>query len=116
MLAVRIPRVFLPHRVSMNPHKAFDRDLYWKRTVGRISILLAVWFLVGPVMGIIFVEPLNQVSLGGIPLGFWMAQQGSIYVFVVLIFLNAWLADRVDHEFGVNETASTTQHVRATDH
>jgi putative solute:sodium symporter small subunit len=45
-----------------------------------------------------------------VPLGFWMAQQGSIYVFVVLIFLNAWLADRADRAFGVDETPATTQH------
>lgn len=94
----------------------FDRDRYWRRTVTRIVVLLAVWLLVGPVMGILLVAPLNQFSLGGVPFGFWMAQQGAIYVFVVLIFVNAWLADRVDREFDVQETATTTQHVRSEDH
>jgi putative solute:sodium symporter small subunit len=100
----------------MNAPVSFDRDRYWRGTLTRIVALLAVWVLVGPVMGIVFVEPLNRFSLGGVPFGFWMAQQGSIYVFVVLIFVNAWLADRADREFDVHETASTTQHVRAGKH
>ncbi|CAN5695620.1 DUF4212 domain-containing protein [soil metagenome] len=91
---------------------AFNPVAYWRRTIRRILLLLAVWLLVGPLLSILFVEQLNQISLGGIPLGFWMAQQGAIYIFVVLIFLNAWLADRTDREFGVHETAETTQHVR----
>lgn len=99
----------------MSEH-TFDRDLYWRRTVRRILILIGVWLAVGPVMGILLVEPLNRVSIAGVPFGFWMAQQGSIYVFVILIFLNSWLADRLDHEFDVHETAGTTQHVTSTDH
>ena len=95
----------------MSSHPAFDRELYWRRTVRRILALLAVWLLAGPIMSIVLVEPLNRVSLDGVPFGFWMAQQGSIYVFVVLIFLNAWLADRADREFGVQETPETTRHV-----
>ena len=94
----------------------FDRDRYWRRTINRILMLMAVWLIAGPVMGILLVEPLNQFSLGGVPFGFWMAQQGAIYIFVALIFLNAWLADRTDREFDVHETATTTQHVRAGDH
>lgn len=98
----------------MQTPSAFDHRSYWRRTVRRILILLAVWFTVGPLMGIVLVEPLNRFTPGGVPLGFWMAQQGSIFVFVVLIFVNAWLADRVDREFGfgVEETAATTQHVK----
>jgi putative solute:sodium symporter small subunit len=95
----------------MSSHPAFDRELYWRRTVRRILALLAVWLLAGPVMSIVLVEPLNRFSLAGVPFGFWMAQQGSIYVFVVLIFVNAWLADRTDREFGVQETPETTRHV-----
>lgn len=96
----------------MSPEPAFDRRLYWRRTVQRILVLVAIWAIVGPVMGIVLVRPLNQFSLGGVPFGFWMAQQGAIYLFVVLIFVNAWLADRLDHEFNVHETAETTQHVQ----
>jgi putative solute:sodium symporter small subunit len=95
----------------MSSHPAFDRELYWRRTQRRILALLAVWLLAGPVMSIVLVEPLNRFSLAGVPFGFWMAQQGSIYVFVALIFLNAWLADRTDREFGVQETPETTRHV-----
>jgi putative solute:sodium symporter small subunit len=100
----------------MDPSRPFDARAYWRRTLRRILLLLAVWALVGPVMGILLVEPLNAYTLGGVPFGFWMAQQGSIYVFVVLIFLNAWLSDRADREFGVEETPSTTQHTTAAPH
>lgn len=98
----------------MTVRQTFDPELYWRRTIRRILLLLAVWFLVGPVMSIMLVEPLNRFSLGGVPFGFWMGQQGSIYVFVVLIFLNAWLADRQDQEFDVHETPETTR--QATEH
>lgn len=74
---------------------------YWRRTLRRTLLLLGVWLLVGPVLGILLVEPLNHFRFGGVPLGFWIAQQGAIYVFVVLIFLNAWLADRQDRSFGM---------------
>ena len=99
----------------MSAHHTFDQDKYWYRTLRRILWLLAVWFTVGPLMGIILVEPLNEFTIGGIPFGFWMAHQGAIYVFVALIFINAYLADRQDREFDVHETAETTQHV-VTDH
>jgi putative solute:sodium symporter small subunit len=61
-------------------------------------VLLLIWFLVGPVLGILLVEPLNEVQLGGIPLGFWISQQGSIYVFILLIFAYAFMGDRLDRE------------------
>lgn len=89
----------------------FDQVKYWRRTLTRILVLLAIWLLVGPVMSILLVEPLNRFSIGGVPFGFWMGQQGSIYVFVALIFVNAWLADRQDEEFDVHETPETTQGV-----
>ncbi|HEX6924176.1 MAG TPA: DUF4212 domain-containing protein [Longimicrobiaceae bacterium] len=87
----------------MTPHAAFDKDAYWRRTLRRLLTLLAIWFIAGPLMSIVLVRWLNEVSLGGVPFGFWMAHQGSIYVFVILIFVNAWLADRQDREFGVDE-------------
>jgi putative solute:sodium symporter small subunit len=99
----------------MTSPPAFDAVAYWRRTLRRILLLLAVWALVGPVMSIVFVERLNAFSLAGVPFGFWMGQQGSIYVFVLLIFVNAWLADRQDREFDVHETEGTTQHV-STEH
>lgn len=93
------------------PHAQFDPHAYWRRNLRRILVLLGVWLLVGPIMSIILVEPLNQFQVAGVPFGFWMAQQGAIYVFVILIFVNAYLADRTDREFNVHETAETTQHV-----
>lgn len=96
----------------MTTPPAFDPRAYWRRTIRRILFLLAIWLLVGPLMSIVLVEPLNRFSLGGVPFGFWMGQQGSIYVFVLLIFVNAWLADRQDEEFNVHETAATTRHVQ----
>jgi putative solute:sodium symporter small subunit len=90
----------------------FQAHAYWRRTIRRILALITLWFLAGPVAGILLVEHLNGFSLGGVPLGFWMGQQGSIYFFVILIFVNAYLADRTDREFDVHETAATTQHIR----
>jgi len=66
----------------------------WRSTLNRTILLLAIWFLAGPVLGILLVDRVNAISFDGIPLGFWIAQQGSIVVFVVLIFVNAWLTDR----------------------
>lgn len=100
----------------MPPAPAFDPRAHWRSTLRRILLLLAVWLLAGPVLGILLVEPLNAYSIAGVPLGFWMAQQGAIYVFVVLIFLNAWLADRSDRAHGVDETPESTQHTYAAPH
>ncbi|CAN5874385.1 DUF4212 domain-containing protein [soil metagenome] len=78
---------------------------YWRRNLTYVAILLAVWFAVSYGAGILFVETLNAVRIPGtgFPLGFWFAQQGSIYVFVVLIFVYVWLMNRLDREFGVDE-------------
>ena len=78
---------------------------YWRRNIRYVGILLAVWFLVSFGFGILLVEPLNAVTLPGTayPLGFWFAQQGSIYVFVVLIFVYVKLMNGLDREFDVSE-------------
>lgn len=76
---------------------------YWKRNLRLMVVLLAIWFLVSYVCGILLVEQLNQVVIGGFPLGFWFAQQGSIYVFVILILVYAKRMDALDREFGVDE-------------
>ncbi|MGH7475928.1 MAG: sodium/substrate symporter small subunit, partial [Longimicrobiales bacterium] len=68
----------------------------WRRLRRRTLALLAVWFVAGPLLGILLAERVNALSIAGAPLGFWIAQQGAIYVFVILIFLNAWLADRAE--------------------
>ena len=78
---------------------------YWRRNVRYMGILLTIWFVVSYGFGILLAEPLNAVRLPGtgFPLGFWFAQQGSIYVFVVLIFVYVRLMNGLDREFGVRE-------------
>lgn len=76
---------------------------YWKRNIRYLIFLLSIWFVVSYGAGILFVDQLNTIKLGGFPLGFWFAQQGSIYVFVILIFVYVWLMNRLDVEFDVNE-------------
>ncbi|MCH7891130.1 MAG: DUF4212 domain-containing protein [Gemmatimonadetes bacterium] len=80
---------------------------YWRKNLQYLAILMAVWFGISYGAGILFVEPLNRFRLPGtgFPLGFWFAQQGSIYVFVVLIFVYVYLMNRLDREFGVDEDA-----------
>ena len=76
---------------------------YWKANVRLILILLGVWALVSYVLGIILAAPLNSISLGQLPLGFWFAQQGSMFTFVILIFVYSILMDKVDKEHDVHE-------------
>ncbi len=71
---------------------------YWRSNLRMIALLLAIWAFVSIGLGIIFVEPLNQFHLGGFPLGFWFAQQGSIYVFILLILVYALWMDRLDRK------------------
>jgi len=65
-------------------------------------VLLSIWFVVSYLLGIVFVEPLNQFHLGGFPLGFWFAQQGSIFVFIALTLVYALAMDRIDRRHGVD--------------
>ena len=75
---------------------------YWRANLRVMGILLSIWFVASYGLGILLVEPLNRIQLGGFPLGFWFAQQGSIYVFVVLILVYARWMDRIDARFGVD--------------
>lgn len=79
------------------------RKAYWQKNLRYVSLLLFIWFLVSYGAGILFVEPLNTIRLGGFKLGFWFAQQGSIYVFIVLIFVYVYLMNKLDREFDVDE-------------
>lgn len=72
---------------------------YWKTNIRYITILLSLWFLISFGCGILFVEQLNLVKIGGFKLGFWFAQQGSIYVFVTLIFVYIYLMNRLDKKY-----------------
>ncbi len=76
---------------------------YWAENVKLMLILLAVWFVVSFGAGILLVRPLNAVSLGGFPLGFWFAQQGSILVFVALIFYYAFRMKTIERAYGVDD-------------
>lgn len=79
-----------------------DPRAYWRANLALIAALLVVWALVSYGFGIVLVEPLNRFRLGGFPLGFWFAQQGAIYVFVVLIAVYALAMDRIDRRYGVD--------------
>lgn len=77
--------------------------LYWKKNLQYLASLLAIWFIVSFGCGIMFAEELNNIRLGGFKLGFWFAQQGSIFVFVILIFVYVYLMNKLDKEFNLNE-------------
>ena len=76
---------------------------YWLANLRLVCLCIAIWFVVSYVFGILIAEQLNTVRLGGYKLGFWFAQQGSIYVFVALIFFYAHRMNALDHKFGVRE-------------
>ena len=76
---------------------------YWKENLRLLITLLVVWFAVSFGAGILFAEPLNSIKLGGFKLGFWFAQQGSIYVFVILIFVYVAKMRSLDRKYDVHE-------------
>jgi len=76
---------------------------YWKANLQLVAVCLVIWFVVSFGFGIFLAEPLNNIRLGGYQLGFWFAQQGSIYVFVALIFFYAYRMNILDKKFGVQE-------------
>ena len=76
---------------------------YWKANLRILFILLAIWFLVGLVCPILLVHQLNAIQIGGFKFGFWMAFQGSIIVFVILLFVYARLMNQLDKKYGVND-------------
>jgi putative solute:sodium symporter small subunit len=78
-------------------------EAYWKATLSLVAKILVVWFLVSFGAGILFADWLNNIHLGGYPLGFWFAQQGSMYIFVALIFIYAKKMDAIDRKFDVHE-------------
>ncbi len=72
---------------------------YWRSNLRLVAVLLSVWFVVSFGLGILFVNPLNSIKVGGFPLGFWFAQQGSIFVFIVLVIVYAVRMARLDDEY-----------------
>ena len=79
-----------------DPRVAASIDRYWRSNVRIMTVLLAVWAIAGLGCGVLFADALNRFSLGGFPLGFWFAQQGSIVVFVLLVLAYALLMTRLD--------------------
>jgi len=83
--------------------KQKNATAYWKENIKYLVILLSIWFIVSFGCGILFREALNEFRLGGFKLGFWFAQQGSIYVFVILIFVYVRLMNKLDKKHGFDE-------------
>ena len=83
--------------------KENNRKNYWRANLLIIGSLLSIWAVVSLGCGLLGIEWLNQYKIGQLPLGFWFSQQGSIYVFVVLIFVYAIFMDRLDRKYGVEE-------------
>ena len=83
--------------------EASDPKAYWAANLRLTASLLCLWFAVSYGAGILFREALDQISIGGAPLGFWFAQQGSIYVFVVLIFYYCWAMKRLERKFRIGQ-------------
>jgi len=80
-----------------------EKLTYWQRNLRLIAKCLIIWFVVSYGFGLLLVEPLNTIRLGGYKLGFWFAQQGSIYVFIALVFYYARAMNKLDEEFDVQE-------------
>lgn len=90
--------------MSSVPQDSSDaRRAYWRANLRYLAILLSIWFIVSYGCGILFVDWLNNFRIGGAKLGFWFAQQGAIYVFVVLIAVYVFLMNRLDRRFGFRE-------------
>ncbi len=87
----------------MSPLNEQQAKEYWRRNLSLMVKLLTIWFVVSFGFGILLVDVLNQIQIGGYKLGFWFAQQGSIYVFVILIFYYARKMGQLDREFNVEE-------------
>ncbi|MEM6346359.1 MAG: DUF4212 domain-containing protein [Bacteroidota bacterium] len=86
-----------------------DLSKYWKTNLRYMIILMSIWFVVSYGFGILFVDQLDTIRIGGFKLGFWFAQQGSIYVFVALIFVYVFLMNRLDKEYDVDEGPDENQ-------
>ena len=84
-------------------NKINKAEAYWKENLRYLLILLSTWFSVSYVAGILLRDALDTIHIGGFPLGFWFAQQGSIYVFVVLIFIYVRLMNKLDATYGYDK-------------
>lgn len=80
-----------------------NRAAYWRSNLRLVFGCLSIWFVCSYGFGVLLVEPLNSIRIAGFQLGFWFAQQGSIYIFVALIFFYAWRMNKMDQKFDVHE-------------
>ncbi|MEO9802500.1 MAG: DUF4212 domain-containing protein [Reichenbachiella sp.] len=80
-----------------------NHQSYWNKNLKYLAILLSIWFLVSYGCGILFVNQLNEIRMGGFKLGFWFAQQGAIYFFIAIIFIYVYLMNKLDKAHGVDE-------------
>ena len=80
-----------------------NRANYWRANLRLLAMCMAVWFICSYGFGVLLVEQLNQIRFAGFQLGFWFAQQGSIYIFVILIFFYAWRMNKIDQKYDVHE-------------
>lgn len=88
---------------SADSAQTAQRNSYWQASLRLIMLCLVIWFVVSYGFGILLVDQLNTINFGGFKLGFWFAQQGSIYVFVALIFFYALRMNVIDRQHGVHE-------------
>jgi len=79
------------------------KEKYWRKNILYLRILLTIWFICSFGFGILLAKKLNEFYLGGFPLGFWFAQQGSIYIFVILIFIYVYLMNKLDKKHNLEE-------------
>lgn len=84
-------------------HKKDRAKAYWKENIRYVVTLLIIWFIVSYGAGIVFKDELNECRLGGFKLGFWFAQQGAMFVFVILIFVYVKLMNKLDKKYGYDE-------------
>jgi putative solute:sodium symporter small subunit len=87
----------------MSEETSSNNTDYWRANLKWVGILLTVWFIVSYGCGILFLEELNKIRIGGFKLGFWFAQQGSIYVFVVLIAIYVRIMNGLDKKYGAKK-------------
>ncbi|WP_144097774.1 DUF4212 domain-containing protein [Croceicoccus sediminis] len=85
------------------PDTSASAGAYWKKNIRLLITLMSIWFIVSFGFGILLRDFLDQFMIGGFPLGFWFAQQGSIYVFVVLIFYYAWKMKKIERQFDLDD-------------
>ncbi|MEQ8746758.1 DUF4212 domain-containing protein [Pyruvatibacter sp.] len=105
------PAVYHHEGGNMPAHDHHDTEVlseasvrgYWHANLQLLGVLLAVWFIVSFGFGILFAEPLNSIQFFGFKLGFWWAQQGSIYVFIALIAIYVVAMKRIDRRYGVDD-------------